>query len=75
MSDESVVKQYPFDLKAEATTAGYRISGHCYGEDKDQVVKDLVRIVSMGITEFERKNLPLAVNFIMPNITEAKKTK
>ena len=64
MSDDTVVKQFPYDLKAEATTAGYRISGHCYGEDKDQVVKDLTRIVSMGITEFELKGLPLAVNFI-----------
>jgi len=64
MSDETVVKQFPYDLKAEATTAGYRISGHVYGEDKDQVVKDLTRIVSMGITEFERKGLPLAVNFV-----------
>ncbi len=64
MSDDTTVKQFPYDLKAEATTNGYRISGHCYGEDKDQVVKDLVRIVSMGITEFERKQLPLAVNFI-----------
>lgn len=64
MSDDQIIKQYPYDLKAEATTAGYRISGHCYGEDPEQVVKDLVRIVSMGITEFERKDLPLAVNFI-----------
>ena len=64
MSDDTVVKQFPYDLKAEATTNGYRISGHCYGEDPDQVVKDLTRIVSMGITEFERKGLPLAVNFI-----------
>ena len=64
MSDDTVVKQFPFDLKAEATTNGYRISGHAYGEDADQVVKDLTRIVSMGITEFERKGLPLAVNFI-----------
>jgi len=63
-NDDTVVKQFPYDLKAEATTAGYRISGHVYGEDKDQVVKDLTRIVSMGITEFERKGLPLAVNFI-----------
>jgi hypothetical protein len=64
MNDETVVKQFPYDLKAEATTNGYRISGHVYGEDADQVVKDLTRIVSMGITEFERKGLPLAVNFI-----------
>lgn len=64
MSDETTIKQYPYDLKAEATTAGYRISGHVYGEDKDQVVKDLTRLVSMGITEFEGKRLPLAVNFI-----------
>ena len=63
-NDDTVVKQFPYDLKAEATTAGYRISGHVYGEDKDQVVKDLTRIVSMGITEFERKGLPLAVNFV-----------
>ena len=64
MNDETVVKQFPYDLKAEAITNGYRISGHVYGEDADQVVKDLTRIVSMGITEFERKGLPLAVNFI-----------
>jgi len=64
LSDDAIVKQFPFDLKAEATTNGYRISGHVYGEDPDQVVKDLTRIVSMGITEFERKGLPLAVNFI-----------
>ena len=64
MSDETTVKQYPFDLKAEATSAGYRIGGHVYGEIADDVVKDLTRIVSMGITEFERKGLPLAVNFI-----------
>jgi len=64
LSDDTVVKQFPYDLKAEATTNGYRISGHVYGEDADQVVKDLTRIVSMGITEFESKRLPLAVNFI-----------
>jgi len=64
MNDETTIKQYPFDLKAEATSAGYRISGHVYGEVADDVVKDLTRIVSMGITEFERNGLPLAVNFI-----------
>jgi hypothetical protein len=74
-NDDQVIKQYPFDLKAEATTAGYRISDHVYGDDPEQVVKDLVRIVSMGIMEFERKDLPLAVNFIVqaPEIKEKKK--
>jgi len=63
-NDDTIVKQFPYDLKAEATTAGYRISSHVYGEDKDQVVKDSVRITSMAITEYERAGLPLAVNFI-----------
>jgi len=74
MSDDTIVKQFPYDLKAEATTNGYRISGHVYGEVADDVVKDLTRIVSMGITEFERKGLPLAVNFIpKAEIVKAKK--
>jgi len=64
LSDDQVVKQYPFDLKAEATSAGYRISSHVYGDDKEQVVKDSVNITSMAITEYERAGLPLAVNFI-----------
>jgi len=64
VSDDTVVRQFPFDLKAEAVTIGYRISSHVYGDDLEQVAKDSVRLTSMAITEYERAGLPLAVNFI-----------
>ena len=61
-NDDQVIKQYPFDLKAEATAQGYRIHGHVYGEDKEQCVKDLVSMITMAISEFEMKELPLVAN-------------
>ena len=62
MSDDQIVKQFPYDLKAEATATGYRIHAHVYGEVMDDVVIDLAEMVSKTITEFERKGLQLAVN-------------
>jgi hypothetical protein len=62
LSDDTVVKQFPFDLKCEATAQGFRVSGHVYGEDQDQCVTDLGNMVSKMLTELEIKGLVLAVN-------------
>ena len=62
MSDDTVVKQFPFDLKAEATAQGYRIHGHVYSDSMDDAVSDLAKMISMAITEFEAKGLPLVAN-------------
>jgi hypothetical protein len=63
MSDDQVtIKQYPYDLKAEATAQGYRIHCHVYGESVDGVVTDLARMIRMAINEFEFKGLPLVAN-------------
>ncbi len=62
MSDDTTVKQYPFDLKAEATAQGYRIHGHVYSDTMDDAVSDLAEMISKAITEFERLGLPLVAN-------------
>ncbi len=62
MSDETTVKQYPFDLKAESTANGYRIHGHIYSDTMDDAVSDLAEMISKAITEFERLGLPLVAN-------------
>jgi hypothetical protein len=61
-NDDQVIKQYPFDLKCEATAQGFRVSGHVYGENMDQCVTDLGNMVSKMLTELEFKDLVLAVN-------------
>ena len=62
MSDDNVVKQFPFDLKAEATAQGYRIHGHVYSDSMDDAVTDLAKMIDRAITEFERLHLPLVAN-------------
>lgn len=61
-NDDQVIKQYPFDLKAEATAQGYRIHGHVYSDTMDDAVTDLANMISKAITEFEAKGLPLVAN-------------
>jgi hypothetical protein len=61
-NDDQVIKQYPFDLKAEATANGYRIHGHVYADTMDDAVTDLANMISKAITEFERIGLPLMAN-------------
>jgi hypothetical protein len=61
LSDE-IIKQYPFDLKAEATAQGYRIHGHVYADLMEDAVTDLAKMISMAITEFEKKGLLLVAN-------------
>lgn len=60
--DDVTLKQFPYDLKAEATASGYRIHGHVYGDAMDQVVIDLASMISKAVTQFEKESLPLAVN-------------
>ena len=48
MSDETTIKQYPFDLKAEATAAGYRIHGHVYSDSMDDAVTPLISEPAIG---------------------------
>lgn len=60
--DDVTLKQFPYDLKAEATASGYRIHGHVYGEVMDDVVIDLASMISKAVTQFEKEGLPLAVN-------------
>jgi hypothetical protein len=74
-NDDQVIKQYPFDLKAEATREGFRVSGHVYGENMDQCVTDLGNMVSKMLTELEIKNLVLAVNQRNAAIESEKKKK
>jgi hypothetical protein len=64
LSDDNVVKQYPFDLKAEATAQGYRIHGHVYSDSMEDAVTDLAKMIIMAITEFESQKppLPLVIN-------------
>lgn len=62
MSDDTVLKQFPYDLKAEATATGYRIHGHVYSDTMDSAVTDLAKMIDRAITEFEKYRLPLAVN-------------
>jgi len=62
MSDDTTVKQYPFDLKAEATAQGYRIHGHVYSDSMDDAVTDLAKMIDRAVTEFERLKLPLVAN-------------
>jgi hypothetical protein len=62
MSDEQVIKQYPFDLKAEATAQGYRIHGHVYSDSMDDAVTGLAKMIDRAVTEFERLKLPLVAN-------------
>jgi hypothetical protein len=64
LSDGEILKQYPFDLKAEATAQGYRIHGHVYSDSMEDAVTDLAKMISMAITEFEIKNIPLVANLI-----------
>jgi len=62
MSDETVVRQFPFDLKAEATAQGYRIHGHVYSDSMDDAVSSLAKMIDRAVTEFERLKLPLVAN-------------
>ena len=68
-NDDTVVKQFPFDLKAEATAQGYRIHGHVYSDSMEDAVTDLAKMISMAITEFEAKELPLVANAV-PRVTK-----
>jgi hypothetical protein len=68
MSDEPTIKQYPFDLKAEATAQGYRIHGHVYSDSMDDAVSDLTKMISKAITEFEREGLPLVANAALSKV-------
>lgn len=60
--DDQIVKQFPYDLKLEATSNGYRIHAHVYGESSDGVVTDSVNMILKAMTECEIKGIPLAVN-------------
>lgn len=60
--DDTIVKQFPYDIKAEATANGYRIHAHVYSDVMDQAVIDLASMISKTITQFEKESLPLAVN-------------
>jgi hypothetical protein len=71
MSDDTVVKQYPYDLKAEATAQGYRIHGHVYSDSMDDAVTDLANMISKAITQFEKEGLPLVANAV-PVVKEKK---
>ena len=62
MSDDTVVRQFPFDLKAEATAQGYRIHGHVYSDSMDDAVSSLAKMIDRAVTEFERLKLPLVAN-------------
>jgi hypothetical protein len=64
MSDDAIVKQYPFDLKAEPTANGYRIHGHVYSDSMEDAVTDLTKMISMAINEFEMKGIPLVANAV-----------
>ena len=61
-NDDVTVRQFPFDLKAEATAQGYRIHGHVYSDSMDDAVTDLAKMIDRAITEFERLGLPLVAN-------------
>jgi len=62
VSDDTVVRQFPFDLKAEATAQGYRIHGHVYSDSMDDAVSSLAKMIDRAVTEFERLKLPLVAN-------------
>jgi SHS2 domain-containing protein len=62
MSDDTIVKQFPYDLKLEATSNGYRIHAHAYGESSDGVVTESVNMILKAMTECEIKGIPLAAN-------------
>ncbi len=73
MSEDPIIKQYPYDMKAEQLQSGlWKLSGHAYGESADQVVTSLVNMISMAETEMERKGKPL-LNNTQPVIKEKKK--
>lgn len=61
-NDDQVIKQFPYDLKLEATANGYRIHAHVYGESSDGVVTDGVNMILKAMTECEIKGVPLAAN-------------
>lgn len=63
MSDETVVKQYPYDLM-EPTANGYRIHVHIYGESVDGVVTDSLNMLLKAMTECEFKGIPLVANLV-----------
>jgi hypothetical protein len=69
-NDEVTVRQFPFDLKAEATAQGYRIHGHVYSDSMDDAVTDLAKMIDRAITEFERLGLPLVANATKAVITK-----
>ena len=69
-NDEVTVRQFPFDLKAEATAQGYRIHGHVYSDSMDDAVTDLAKMIDRAITEFERLGLPLVANATNAVITK-----
>jgi len=74
VSDDTVVKQYPYDMKAEQLQSGlWRISAHVYGEDPDQVALQLASMISKGEIELERKGKPLLNSSGPPVIKEVKK--
>lgn len=62
MTEEVAIKQFPYDIKAEATANGYRIHAHVYSDVMDQAVIDIASMISKAITQFEKEGLPLAVN-------------
>jgi len=68
LSDETIVKQFPFDLKAEATAQGYRIHGHVYSDNMEDAVVSLASMISKAIIQFEKEKLPLVVNAV-PKVT------
>ena len=57
MSDDQIVKQFPYSLKVEATAQGFRVSAHAYGENMEQVVTDTTNMVSKALTELEFREL------------------
>jgi hypothetical protein len=62
MSDDVTLKQFPYDLKVEATAQGFRVSAHAYGENLEQVVTDTTNMVSKALNELEFRELVLAAN-------------
>ena len=60
MSDETTVKQYPYDLKAEQLQSGlWKLSCHVYGEDPVKVASQLALMLSEGEIQLERQGKPL----------------
>ena len=76
MSDDTVVKHYPYDLKAEQIPASglWKLSAHVYGDDPAKVVKELGFLLSEGEIQLERQGKPL-LGHSPPIVKEVKSKK